>query len=175
MNQRFASGSRAPSQNKVLSFLHKISPQEHNTECELAEQDGNKQSERPSARDPLRVERPNGPEALRAEQACNAMQKEIEKKEKWKQYMKQYRLKKKQEYDERLNKVKLRCSNTVKLYDINDINNVLFEYINILCKICDRNASLIDVEALNKDINNNIEDIYKLSVILQAAVKSIIK
>lgn len=164
MNQRFASGSRAPSQNKVLSFLHKISPQEHNTECELAEQDGNKQSERPSARDPLRVE-----------QACNAMQKEIEKKEKWKQYMKQYRLKKKQEYDERLNKVKLRCSNTVKLYDINDINNVLFEYINILCKICDRNASLIDVEALNKDINNNIEDIYKLSVILQAAVKSIIK
>ena len=137
MNQRFASGSRAPSQNKVLSFLHKISPQEHNTECELAEQDGNKQSE----------------------QACNAVQKEIEKKEKWKQYMKQYRLKKKQEYDERLIKVKLRCNNTVKLYDINDINNVLFEYINILCKICDQNASLIDVEALNKDINNNIEDI----------------
>ena len=164
MTQRFASGSRAPSQNKVLSFLHKISPQEHNIECELAEQDGNKQSERP-----------NGPEALRAEQASNATQKEIEKKEKWKQYMKQYRLKKKQEYDERLNKVKLRCNNTVKLYDINDINNVLFEYINILCKICDLNASLIDVEALNKDINNNIEDIYKLSVILQDAVKFIIK
>lgn len=30
----------------------------------------------------------------------------------------------------------------------------------MLCKICNLNESLIDVGALNKDINNNMGDIY---------------
>lgn len=84
--------------------------------------------------------------------------------------MKQYLLKKKQEYDERLNKVKLEYRGAFKLYDVIDINNILLRYMNILIEICNRNKSLIDVDAINNDINNSFGDIYKISIIQQDAV-----
>lgn len=89
-----------------------------------------------------------------------------------KEYMKEYRRKKKQEYDERMNKVALNINQTTKLYDVKDINEILLNYANILIKLC-YNSNIMNDE-LNEEIQNNADDIYKLSKILQDVVKSII-
>ncbi|KAK8836430.1 hypothetical protein M9Y10_037684 [Tritrichomonas musculus] len=88
------------------------------------------------------------------------------------EYMKEYRRKKKQEFDERMNKVSLNINQSTKLYNVKDINDILLNYANTFIKIC-YNSNIMNAE-LNEKIQNNIDDIYKLSIILQDAVKSII-
>ena len=86
--------------------------------------------------------------------------------------MREYRRKKKQEFDERMNKVSLSINQSPKLYNVKDINDILLNYANTFIKIC-YNSNIMNDE-LNEKIQNNIDDIYKLSIILQDAVKSII-
>ena len=88
------------------------------------------------------------------------------------EYMREYRRKKKQEFDERMNKVSLSINQSPKLYNVKDINDILLNYANTFIKIC-YNSNIMNDE-LNEKIQNNIDDIYKLSIILQDAVKSII-
>lgn len=92
----------------------------------------------------------------------------------WNAYMKKYNSRKKQEIEERLNKVELRYGAETKLYDAADINNILIEYIRILCHICDLNENVINADELLNKLKYNQGNIYKTSIILQDAVKSII-
>ena len=96
------------------------------------------------------------------------------KKEKWNAYMRKYNAKKKQEREERLSKVALRAGNIEKLYDVNDINELIINFIDILIQICNNNQDKLNIDELRQSLYHNIDDIYKYSVILQDAVKSII-
>ena len=96
------------------------------------------------------------------------------KKEKWNAYMRKYNAKKKQEREERLSKVALRAGNIEKLYDVNDINELIINFIDILILICNNNHDKLNIDELRQSLYHNIDDIYKYSVILQDAVKSII-
>ena len=88
--------------------------------------------------------------------------------------MRQYNAKKKQEREERLSKVALRAGNIEKLYDVNDINELIINFIDILIQICNNNQDKLNIDELRQSLYHNIDDIYKYSVILQDAVKSII-
>ena len=96
------------------------------------------------------------------------------KKEKWNAYMRKYYAKKKQEREERLSKVALKAGNYQKLYDVNDINELIINFIAILVQICNNNQDKLNIEELKHELFNNVDDIYKYSIILQDAVKSII-
>ena len=96
------------------------------------------------------------------------------KKEKWNAYMRKYYAKKKQEREERLSKVALKAGNYEKLYDVNDINELIINFIAILVQICNNNQDKLNIEELKHELFNNMDDIYKYSIILQDAVKSII-
>lgn len=107
--------------------------------------------------------------------------KEKTKKEKWAKYMKDYRQKKKDELAylknalaESKNKVELRCNNKTKLYNIDDINNLIADFISILCRICANNSQFLDMDKLNNDFEKNSDDIYELSIIVQKAVLSLL-
>lgn len=86
--------------------------------------------------------------------------------------MKEYRRSKKQEFDERMNKVALKTDQSTKLYNVKDINDILLNYANTFLKIC-YNSNIMNDE-LNEKIQNNFDDIYKLSKILQNVFNSII-
>lgn len=88
--------------------------------------------------------------------------------------MRKYNAKKKQEREERLSKVALRAGNIEKLYDVNDINELIINFIDILIQICNNNQDKLNIDELRQSLYHNIDDIYKYSVILQDAVKSII-
>ena len=88
--------------------------------------------------------------------------------------MRKYNAKKKQEREERLSKVALRAGNIEKLYDVNDINELIINFIDILIQICNNNQDKLNIDELRQSLYHNLDDIYKYSVILQDAVKSII-
>ena len=94
------------------------------------------------------------------------------RKEKWNAYMRKYNARKKQEREERLNKVELYFGDTSKLYDAKLINDLLVSTIMLYLQICNSNIDKLNIESLNREIDANINDIYKVSMILQDAVKS---
>ena len=94
------------------------------------------------------------------------------RKEKWNAYMRKYNARKKQEREERLNKVELCFGDTTKLYDAKLINDLLVSTIMLYLQICNSNIDKLNTETLNREIDANINDIYKVSMILQDAVKS---
>ena len=97
-----------------------------------------------------------------------------EKKKKWNAYMRQYNAKKKQEREDRLNKVALTINNCEKLYDVKEINQILINNIVILIEICNNNIQGLEKTAINNKLLNSMNDIKEYSLILQEAVKSII-
>ena len=86
--------------------------------------------------------------------------------------MRKYNARKKQEREERLNKVELYFGDTSKLYDAKLINDLLVSTIMLYLQICNSNIDKLNTETLNREIDANINDIYKVSMILQDAVKS---
>lgn len=96
------------------------------------------------------------------------------RKEKWNAYMRKYNARKKQEREERLNKVELYFGDTSKLYDAKLINDLLVSTIMLYLQICNSNIDKLNIESLNREIDANINDIYKVSMILQDAVKSVL-
>lgn len=104
----------------------------------------------------------------------NKFDKEKIKKAKWNAYMKKYNQKKKQEREERLNKVLLKIGNSEKLYDVQEINLLIIEYMSILVKIIENNRDKFDIDHLKQMLFLNMNDIYNYSFILQNAVKTIL-
>lgn len=96
------------------------------------------------------------------------------RKEKWNAYMRKYNARKKQEREERLNKVELCFGDSSKLYDTKQINDLLVSTIMLYLQICNSNIDKLNIESLNREIDANINDIYKVSMILEDAVKSVL-
>lgn len=71
---------------------------------------------------------------------CNKnKQSNKNRKEKWNAYMRKYNARKKQEREERLNKVELCFGDTTKLYDAKLINDLLVSTIMLYLQICNSN------------------------------------
>ena len=68
------------------------------------------------------------------------------RKEKWNAYMRKYNARKKQEREERLNKVELCFGDSSKLYDAKLINDLLVSTIMLYLQICNSNIDKLNIE-----------------------------
>lgn len=96
-------------------------------------------------------------ESLLSEQQTNKpndsiikQQKEQLRKQKYNAYMKSYRERKKKELEERLRSITITFNNQLKSYDKNDIQQVLFNCINLLINIINTNINKFTKEAINE-------------------------
>lgn len=95
------------------------------------------------------------------------------KRLKWNEYMRNYNAKKRRELNDRLTKVPIMFKNSVQLYDINDINEIINDYINLFECLYNNNVNRFD-PALTNEINDNDNDVVKYSKLLQNAITPII-
>ena len=93
------------------------------------------------------------------------------KRLRWNEYMRNYNAKKRRELNERLTKVPIMFKNTVQLYDVNDINEILNNYINLFECLYNNNVNRFN-PILTNEINDN--DVVKYSKLLQSAITPII-
>ena len=95
------------------------------------------------------------------------------KRLKWNEYMRNYNAKKRRELNDRLTKVPIMFKNSVQLYDINDINEIINDYINLFECLYNNNINRFD-PALTNEINDNDNNVVKYSKLLQNAITPII-
>ena len=102
------------------------------------------------------------------------MEKKEEKRKKYNAYMREYMAKRKKEQKERENKVQIQFNNTAQLYNVEDVKNLLFSYINLFIEITKQNINRIPencIEEINKAFTSN--DFVSYGYSIQDAVKTI--
>ena len=95
------------------------------------------------------------------------------KRLKWNAYMRKYNERKKHEREERLNKVLINFKNNEKLYDVNEVNDIINNFVIIGEKIYIAYANYFD-PSLTNEINLNANDLIKYCQLLQNAILSLI-
>ena len=96
-----------------------------------------------------------------------------DKRLKWNAYMRKYNANKRRELKERLDKVPIKFNNDVKLYNIDDINVIINNFINLFQQLYNINVEYFD-ESTTNAINSSVNDIVKYSNLLQNAIASIL-
>ena len=103
------------------------------------------------------------------------MEKKEEKRKKYNAYMREYMAKRKKEQKERENKVQIQFNNTAQLYNVEDIKNLLFSYINLFIEIVRNYIDRIpenSLEEINKAFTSN--DFVSYGYIIQDVVKTLL-
>ena len=95
------------------------------------------------------------------------------KRLKWNAYMRKYNERKKHEREERLNKVLINFKNNEKLYNVNEVNDIINNFVVICEKIYNVYAYYFD-PSLTEQINLNANDLSKYCQLLQNAILSLI-
>ena len=103
------------------------------------------------------------------------MEKKEEKRKKYNAYMREYMAKRKKEQKERENKVQIQFNNTAQLYNVEDIKNLLFSYINLFIEIVRNYIDRIpenSLEEINKAFTSS--DFVSYGYIIQDVVKTLL-
>lgn len=103
------------------------------------------------------------------------IEKKEEKRKKYNAYMREYMAKRKKEQKEKENKIQIQFNNVTQLYDVEEIKNLLFSYINLFVEIAKQNMDKIPenyIEEINKTFSSNHFVSYGFSI--QNAVKTIL-
>ena len=103
----------------------------------------------------------------------NITDKQEMKRLKWNAYMRKYNERKKHEREERLNKVLINFKNNEKLYDVNEVNDIINNFVVIGEKIYNAYADYFD-PSLTEEINLNTNDLIKYCQLLQNSILSLI-
>ena len=103
----------------------------------------------------------------------NITNKQEMKRLKWNAYMRKYNERKKHEREERLNKVLINFKNNEKLYEVNEVNDIINDFVVIGEKIYNAYANYFD-PSLTNEINLNSNDLIKYCQLLQHAILSLI-
>ena len=101
------------------------------------------------------------------------LDKAEEKRLKWNAYMRKYNERKRQERKERLSKVEIQFKNSIKLYDVNEVNKLINNFIQISESIYNNHIECFDPSMTN-EINSNTNDLIKYCDLLQHAIASLL-
>ena len=83
--------------------------------------------------------------------------------------MRKYNERKKHEREERLNKVLINFKNNEKLYDVNEVNDIINNFVIIGEKIYNAYDNYFD-PSLTEEINLNANDLIKYCQLLQNSI-----
>ena len=103
----------------------------------------------------------------------NITDKQEMKRLKWNAYMRKYNERKKHEREERLNKVLIKFKNNEKLYEVNEVNDIINNFVIIGEKIYNAYVNYFD-PSLTEQINLSANDLSKYCQLLQNAILSLI-
>ena len=103
----------------------------------------------------------------------NITDKQEMKRLKWNAYMRKYNERKKHEREERLNKVLINFKNNEKLYEVNEVNDIINNFVIIGEKIYNAYANYFD-PSLSEEINLSANDLIKYCQLLQHSILSLI-
>ena len=101
------------------------------------------------------------------------LDKAEEKRLKWNAYLRKYNERKRQERKERLSKVEIQFKNSIKLYDVNEVNKLINNFIQISESIYNNHIECFDPSMTN-EINSNTNDLIKYCDLLQHAIASLL-
>ena len=99
----------------------------------------------------------------------------LSKKERWNEYMRNYRAKQKQKHQEAINnpQIPIMFNGCLKFCQCTDVQELLIRYVSILVSIYNKNSELFDEEITNQ-LNANQKDYIKFSKILVDAMERLI-
>lgn len=114
------------------------------------------------------------PKDQRSEVLDSDLDKAEQKRLKWNAYMRRYNERKRQERKERLSKVEIHFKNSTKLYDVNEVNKLINNFVQINERIYNDHIECFD-PSLTNEINSSKDDLIQYCDLLQNAIISILE